>query len=120
VKTSVPRYMHPGSRGPAVTLLQAFLCGAGFGRNIEFGEEYEPVTVLALQAWQENQDLDPNDHCGPDTRTAMLDRYGFNFDEACETIRGETIFVQPDGKKTLWSPETYSPPQERRTRLTHR
>jgi hypothetical protein len=96
-----------GSEGPHVTILQAFLCGAKLrGNTLIFDGDYGPVTAEKLKLWQGLRGIEDeeNGQYGPVTRLAMLD-CGFDFEVACRTIPGTTIFVQPDGTQVAWSPD---------------
>ena len=100
----VPTYMQKGSKGPCVSLLQAFLCGFGHGGKIVFDQEYGDMTAKAVAGFQFEHGLDNNGHFDPVTRARANDVYGFDFEAACETVPGVTEFIQPDGSVISWWP----------------
>ena len=102
----IPPCMCRDSRGPHVSLLQAFLCGAGFGSKLVFDQDYGPKTSWAVKAWQlANNTVIQDGNCDRGTLLKMQEWGDFDFEAACRTIRGVTIFVQPDGQRIPWSPE---------------
>ena len=89
--------MQAGSKGPHVTLLHAFLCGAGFGNGIVTDGEYGEVMAGCVMALQDKLSLESDGFFGPATRAKVKEVYGFDFEAACQTIPGETEFVQSGG-----------------------
>lgn len=100
----VPKYMQKGSKGPHVTILQAFLCGAGASLDIKFDQEYGNVTAAAVAEFQTTNGFEVDGNFGPATRDAAKNNFGFDFEAACETVNGVTEFVQPDGSVERWWP----------------
>ena len=92
------KYMQKGSFGPHVTLLHTFLCGAGFGRDITFDQDYGQVTIDRVKELQEHLQMTDIDGCfGPKTRATVKEKFGFDYDLACLTVPGTTRFVQDEG-----------------------
>ena len=103
-----PKYMNQGSNGPHVTLLQAFLIGAGMeGLDVVFDGNYGPVTAAKVTRFQKLHGLEADGHFGPDTRQKVrsLSRFDFDFEAACRAVPGVTKFVQPDGSIVEWGPD---------------
>lgn len=104
--TSIPKYMQKDSRGTAVTLLQTFLCGAGYGQGIVFDEHYGQVTADRVTELQVRLELDKDGNFGPGTREAVKKMYGWDFEAAYESLvksRNDnpprrSQFQMPDGE----------------------
>ena len=99
----IPAYMNKGSKGPLVTLLQAFLCGVIVGSSdLVYDQEYGGVTAGLVNHFQVIFDIEADGNFGPATRAHAKSAYGFDFEAAANSIPGETSFVQPDGKIIVW------------------
>ena len=80
--------MQLGTRGPHVTVLHAFLCGAVPLPGIEMDQHYGEVTARAVAQLQRKLGGPADGNCfGEDTRAAVMGRFGFDFDAACEAIK---------------------------------
>src|SRR3990167_6287885 len=93
-----PTWLNQGSQGRAVTILQVFLAGAGFGSGMVFNGVYDSLTaahVRNLQAFLGKEDVDG--HFGPKTREFVLNRYGIDFN---------TLPLRPFRASTQWYPST--------------
>lgn len=100
----VPRYMNRGSNGPHVVLLQVFLIGARFGKNIMTDGDYGHITAAGVVRFQEVYGLEADGHFGPGTRERVKKNFGFDFEAACRAVPGVTRFVQPDAI-VMWGPD---------------
>jgi hypothetical protein len=102
-----PRYMEKGSRGPAVNLILAFLIGWGRGdiKDVVPDADYGEKGAGHMKRFQTSHGLDADGGCGPETRSFLLNRYGFDFEAAAQATGGTTVFVQDDGTEISWSPE---------------
>ena len=100
---SFPQHMQKGSKGPHITLLQAVLCGLGYGDNLMFSQYYDVITTEAVASFQKSCRLSTDGRLGPETRRALVDACDFNFEAACRVVPGTTVFVQPDGSEVAWT-----------------
>jgi len=101
----VPKFMCEGSKGPHVILVQSFLCGVGCGGKFLLDGYQEEETVRAISIWQDGEAIKIDGNFGPESRKKAKERYGFDFESACQIVRGVTCFIQPNGEKILWSPQ---------------
>ncbi len=88
--------MQLGSRGPQVTILQAFLCGAGLGKDIEMEQcYYGAVTARAVAKLQHRLEITADGSCfGSTTRKAVKRKFGFDFDLACQAL--DQVVTEPE------------------------
>lgn len=102
----VPKYMQQGSKGPCVTVLQVFLAGVLGGQDLVFDQHYGEVTANKVRVLQDALGMTEKDgNFGPATRAATKDRYGFDFELACQDgLYGfqATEFIQPDRLPVFW------------------
>ena len=69
-----------------------------------FDQEYGNVTAAAAAKFQETNGLEVDGRFGPAIRALAKEEYNFDFEAACETIPGVTVFIQPDGSVENWWP----------------
>ncbi len=105
--TEFPEYMQKGSRGPCVTILQAFLAGSALSdERLVFDQHYGEVTASRVKFVQKVLGMTEVDgNFGPATRAAVKDRYHFDFEAAC--VNGlygftATEFIQLNGLPIYW------------------
>lgn len=97
--------MLKGSRGPHIALLQAVLCGLGYGGEdlVVVSQYYSAATTLGVACFQKSCGLPRDGHLDTETRCALDELCGFNFEAACRVVPGTTVFVQPDGSEISWT-----------------
>ena len=103
----IPLWMNEGSHGPHVVLLQTFLFGARFSNSLVLDGEYGSITACRVADLQRFLGMDRDAITGnfsQATRTAVNEKYGFDFEGACLKIPGITRFVQSDGTVIIWEP----------------
>ncbi len=112
----LPEYMQPGSYGPICTALNAFLAAfQTYGSPQEYVRDFVADNIYGENAasvmrhYQESNDLEVDGGCGPETRTELRDD-DFDINVIALGVGGTTVFVQPDGQKIAWSPETGAVP----------
>jgi len=102
-----PPHMCAGSRGPHVSVLQAFLTGVGvLVHELDFNRRFGKVTEDGVDTLQANLGLNEKGTTGDfeeATRNEVKALYGFDFEAICRTIPGTTGFVQPDHTVILWT-----------------
>jgi hypothetical protein len=98
----VPPSMNKGSKGPAVNLLLAFLCGTGYGKDIIFDGVYGDIAEQRLKNFQKRNNLKIDGKFGAETRSCMKEDYDFDFEQACQSIPGKTTFVGGDGETIVF------------------
>ena len=81
MKTLFSPYLDVGSNGTAVDVLQAILCGLGYGEDIVRDGDYGEITKQAMMALQRDlgftgEDVDGN--FGPATRAALKEQKGID------------------------------------------
>ncbi|MDO8530434.1 MAG: peptidoglycan-binding domain-containing protein [bacterium] len=84
LRGAFPKFLNQGSKGPAVTILQAFLWGAlddqeGIETLIPDGD-YGPTTARFVSALQENLGIGIDGNFGPETRARVKSVYNYDFD----------------------------------------
>ena len=96
--------MQKDSTGRAVTLLQVFICGTGFGGGIVFDENYGPTTAKCVSNFQLANDVEADGNFGPTTRQMVKKRYNFDFDVAYQKVSNmdASIFIQPNGDELVY------------------
>lgn len=110
-KFPMPDYMQPGSRGPVVNLLLAFLdpearAGQAGSTGIVLDGEFGKIGEREMKRWQTAHGISPDGGCGPETRAAMKEA-GFDLDAAAHKMplkAGVSKFVQVDGTTLYWAP----------------
>lgn len=100
----VPEYMDQGSHGPDVTILHAFLIGAGYGERIVIDLDYGEETAKAVNSLQVDRGIDADGNFGPKTRAMVKSDYSFDFAAACISIPGTTVFKHGDEEVEWTSP----------------
>jgi hypothetical protein len=98
---SMPQFMGKGSEGPVVNLLLAFLCGAGYGDDIKLDGIYGDTTEKRLKEFQKKNNLEEDGTFGSETRKHVKDVYGFDFEEACQSMSGTETFIKDGDKSTM-------------------
>ena len=101
-----PREMKKGSKGPHITVLQSFLCGAfpasPIAGQMVYDEEFGEVTEELVREFQVRCQVSVSCVWDMPTRGAARRDYNFDFEAACNGIQGTTVFVQADGTKIHW------------------
>ena len=86
-----PPYLPPGSKGPAVLVLQLILKTTEHGGEIVVDGDYGPKTTEAVRHVQEDLGVEPDGHFGPATRKAMVESEGPDVNALeRESFTGET------------------------------
>jgi hypothetical protein len=88
----VPKFMGEGSEGPHVSLLHAFLAGQNLSDGLKYDAGFGKVTTINLKKFQKRNNLEEDGCFGPESRALTKNRFNFDFESACKTIVGETIF----------------------------
>ena len=101
-----PREMKKDSKGPHVTLLQGFLCGALPGSpttgQLVYDQHFGGVTEQLVREFQIRNQLEVTGNWDQPTRGAARRLHTYDFEAACQTIPGITEFVQSDGASIAW------------------
>ena len=101
-----PHEMKKGSKGPHVTLLQSFLCGAlpdnPMTGQLVYDQEFGDVTDELVRGFQIRKQLEVNGNWNQPTRGAARRIHIYDFEAACKGIPGTTAFVQGDGSTIYW------------------
>ncbi len=87
-------YMPPGSKGPAVIVLQLLLLALDYNDDIVPNGEYDEPTVKAVRAFQDEWSLEADGCFGPDTRAKFLAVFGVDVN-VIPDLNGETT-VPPE------------------------
>lgn len=93
----VPGFMGKGSKGPHVVILQSFLAGLSFEPKLVIDGDFGEVTENLVKEFQRTYGGDtipqPDGCFGKKTRAIAEKIRNFNFETACQSVSGKTIFV---------------------------
>lgn len=96
-------YLPPGSKGPAVVVLQLMLKVAGFNSAIYPDGEFGEQTAFAVRSFQESVGIEADGCFGPATRAAFHQHYGINVD-TLSGLGGETTVPQEVSASAIVEP----------------
>ena len=104
VSLQIPPYLEKGSSGPAVNVLLSWLKGFYRAPEIECDAVLGDIGDGVVKRLQSENGLEPDGGVGPDTRTCMKEKLGFDFEDAARNTAGDNIFVQLGGERVGWNP----------------